>query len=368
MIIFHEGLPRSGKSYEACVRRIIEALKAGRKVFAYIEGLNHEKFAQVTGLTLERVKELLFQIEEKQVKDIYKHVDNDSLVIIDELQDFWPASSKKLDENITKFITQHGHRGLDIVCMGQDHRDCHSLWKRRIDQLYTFVKQDAIGRPNKYAWTSYKQRNGKFEKLNSGTEEYNPKYFGLYLSHTKETTNKETYNDDRANIFKSRIFRLYLPFLAVGVIVAIWYLVGFFSGERQIVKTKPKSVTAPLSVESSTKPVQSPQVKAQKEEMPKALGYEQYIESVMSDYKPRLAALLRGKRGGKEKVLARIEFLDDTHHVKERLDLEQVKALGWRVTLKSYGLLLSKKNTNVVVTAWPIDVYGRVSNHTADKL
>jgi zona occludens toxin len=236
MIIFHEGLPRSGKSYEACVRRIIPALKAGRKVFAYIEGLNHEKFAEVTGLSVERVRELLYQINSDQVPKIYDHVENDALVIIDELQDFWPSSTKPLSKDITSFITQHGHRGLDIICMGQDHRDCHSLWKRRIDQLYIFVKQDAIGRPNKYAWQSFKQRNGKFEKLNNGTEEYQSKYFGLYLSHTKDTTNKETYNDDRANIFKTKVFRLYLPALAVAVAVAVWFLVSFFQGKQKIVK------------------------------------------------------------------------------------------------------------------------------------
>ena len=50
MIIFHEGLPRSGKSYEAMVKHVLEALKQGRKVFAYVEGLNHEKIAEVIGL------------------------------------------------------------------------------------------------------------------------------------------------------------------------------------------------------------------------------------------------------------------------------------------------------------------------------
>jgi zona occludens toxin len=352
------------------VRRVIPALKAGRKVYAYIEGLNHEKFAEVTGLPVERIKELLFQIEADQVKDIYNRVENDSLVIIDELQDYWPSSRNRLDEDITRFITQHGHRGLDIICMGQDHRDCHSLWKRRIDQLYTFTKQDAIGRPSKYAWQSFKQRNGKFEKLNSGTEEYESKYFGLYLSHTKDTTNKETYNDDRANIFKTKAFRLYLPAVAVGVIFAVWYLVGIFTGDRAVVKVQQADKTrlvsaAPVAAAPIGEPKPAP---PKKEELPKTLNHEQYIEQVMSNYKPRLAGLLRGRSRGVEKIIAHIEFLDETHHVKERLDLTQVKSLGWSVTVKPYGLLLTKGKTDVVVTAWPIDVYGKVSNHTANQL
>jgi len=94
MIIVHEGLPGSGKSYEAAVNQIIPALLKGRKVFAYIEGLNHQKFAEVTSLSLERVNELLVPLTKEQVPTIYAHVQNDSLVIIDELQDFFPISQK----------------------------------------------------------------------------------------------------------------------------------------------------------------------------------------------------------------------------------------------------------------------------------
>ncbi|MGL6388160.1 zonular occludens toxin domain-containing protein [Aeromonas hydrophila] len=37
MLIFHEGLPGSGKSYEALVSHIIPRLKDGRTVDAYID-------------------------------------------------------------------------------------------------------------------------------------------------------------------------------------------------------------------------------------------------------------------------------------------------------------------------------------------
>lgn len=53
MLIFHEGLPGSGKSYEALVSHIIPRLKDGRTVDAYIEGLNFEKIAELAEITLE---------------------------------------------------------------------------------------------------------------------------------------------------------------------------------------------------------------------------------------------------------------------------------------------------------------------------
>jgi zona occludens toxin len=368
MIIFHEGLPRSGKSYEAAVSRIIPALKQGRKVFAYIEGLNHEKFAEITGLPVERVRELLIQIEESQVKTIYDHIENDALVIIDELQDFWPSDRKKLDEKMTKFITQHGHRGLDIVVMGQDHRDCHSLWKRRIDQMYVFLKQDAIGRPTHYNWTSFKRRADKFEKLNSGTEMYDPKYFGLYLSHTKDTTNKATYNDDRANIFKSKLFKVYVPAFAIASVFAVWYLVGFFRGEHKMVKTQEvKMVTSKPSSPPSPAPIAT--AKAAPDSVPKAVNptdydHKTYVDNIITQYRPRLAALVYSPK----KIIGRVDFLDDTFHVKETFKLDQLASLGWQYSKMPYGLLLIKGQKNVVVTAWPLEVVTRVANQVSNQL
>ncbi|MDP3334711.1 MAG: zonular occludens toxin domain-containing protein [Methylococcaceae bacterium] len=177
MIIFHEGLPGSGKSYEAAINQIIPALMKGRSVYAYIEGLNRPKFAEITGIPLELVTKLLNPLTKEQVSDVQAHVANDSLVILDELQDFFPAGKTHLSPGITEFVTQHRHRGIDIVCMGQDHRDCHMLWKRRIDTLIKFLKRDAIGFPNSYTWSTFKQTNGTFTKLRSGSGNYDPKYF-----------------------------------------------------------------------------------------------------------------------------------------------------------------------------------------------
>ena len=42
MIIIHEGVPGSGKSYDA-VRKIIDALKKGRVVYTNIDGLDKDQ-------------------------------------------------------------------------------------------------------------------------------------------------------------------------------------------------------------------------------------------------------------------------------------------------------------------------------------
>ena len=47
-------------------------------------------------------------------KNIHAYAKNDGLVILDEVQDFFPPNCK-LDADQTEFITQHGQRGIDIV-------------------------------------------------------------------------------------------------------------------------------------------------------------------------------------------------------------------------------------------------------------
>jgi len=173
-IFFHEGQPRSGKSYEAAAHVILPALKKGRAVKAYIEGLNHEKFAELAEIPVERCRELLYEIPEQDVLNIphlvYSEGWKDCWVIIDELQDFFPSGNKKLDKTTTTFITRHGHEGIDILAMGQSLSDCHNLFKNRIQQKTQFTKQDAVGKPNSYMWTAYRAKlnaNGKpvFNKI-----------------------------------------------------------------------------------------------------------------------------------------------------------------------------------------------------------
>lgn len=353
MIVFHEGLPRSGKSYEAAVKQIIPALLKGRAVYAYIDGLNHEKFAEVTELPLDRVKELLHQLHKDQVKDVQNHVQNDSLVLLDELQDFFPVGKAALSPGITEFVTQHGHRGIDIICMGQDHRDCHALWKRRIDTLITFVKRDAIGRPTEYTWTTHKQQNGKFQKLRSGKGEYDPKYFGLYKSHLEGVTAIDSHQDERINIFKSSAFTFWIPLFIALLGVSGWYLWGFFHGDG--IKGKaPTSTTAQQTGNAQpAKTDKPPENNVDKQNKPKAREYANYVERYFEDYRPRLAGKIVSSDGGR--MLAKIDFYTNDKRIYESFNVKQLLEFGFTVKSTVYGVLLEKNGKQYPVTSWPLD-------------
>lgn len=367
MIIFYEGLPRSGKSYEVTTKHILEALKNGRKVYAYIEGINHQKFSDVLNMPLAVVKVLLHQIESEQVQDIYSHVEDNSLVVIDELQDYFPSDREKLSSEMTEFITQHGHRGLDIICMGQDMRDCHSLWKRRVENKVAVLKKSGVGMENHYKWTMYKQTSpDKFEKITSGGGKYEEKYFGLYKSHTNNAINSLNYQDKRSVVWNTGLFKWGLP-VALGVAVfSVQYLTKFFSTDSPMLHQAKAMESEKKNTKIITREVEPAKKEIQIKQAPVIQHPEEvlpidYVDGYATKYRPRASGIIKSIKDGR--LIGYIDFYDSSFHLKERLDFEQIQSLGWEVKEKEYGVDISKESVVHVVTSWPMDSFGRVSNH-----
>src|SRR6185369_4769066 len=133
-VFFHEGLPGSGKSYEAMVEQIARALRAGREVVAYIEGLDHARIAQACELPVEQVEALLFPLTREDMKPRFvrrddgkeiqvdglwiEKVRDNALHVLDEAQNWWPNRLRATPE-LTELVTEHRHRGMDFLLMGQ---------------------------------------------------------------------------------------------------------------------------------------------------------------------------------------------------------------------------------------------------------
>ena len=119
MLIFYEGRPGSGKSLCAIKEYVVPMLAKHRKVFAYVEGLNHKQIAELAGIDLEKCIELLQVLTREQVPHFYKFIENDAFVVIDEVQNFFPKGRKPLDQETANFFAEYRHLGLDILLMGQ---------------------------------------------------------------------------------------------------------------------------------------------------------------------------------------------------------------------------------------------------------
>lgn len=352
MLIFHEGLPGSGKSYEALVSHIIPRLKDGRTVDAYIEGLNYEKIAELCEITLEECQERLKQITREQVLTINQHVRDKSVVIIDEAQNFWPTGKQRLPDPIIQFVTEHRHRGLDVVLMGQNLNDVHSLWRNRIDKKFVFSKLDAVGLSKRYSWASYKgtlradgQRSRiEFEKLTGGVKLYDPKYFGSYASTTSEDNEMGVYKDDRTNILKSAKFKYGMPLALILVAVCLYLSLDTLynmsdkvgaddalkESAQQHVATSPSSPGQPAS-----KPAPPPRPKVD----------DLFTQSI-DGFKPVLTSqtVVNG-------VLldAWIEVWDDKDNSIGMWRSSDLTQLGWTVAMKTYGLVITKGKVTMLI-------------------
>lgn len=371
MFIFHEGLPRSGKSFEAVVERIVPALLSGRKVYARLNGINHEKIAEASGLPVERVKELLFEIPEIDVLRWADIVENDSLVILDEMQNFWPhGTARSIDQSQIKAIAEHGHRGLDIVGMGQLLKGAggvHANWVNRCDQKIVFEKQNGLGRDDKYRWTAYKGMHDgkgiKFVQTSTGVKKYDPKYFGTYATRVSDSANASTYQDARTNIWNNSAFRKWIPLFVIVVCVAVWYVYGVFKGgglANSINKTH-GTATPTLSVSSFAPVASSVAASSAPVAPPVEKKYEKdFIQDLSERYRLRVSAIVQ--MGGR--TAAVFEWFDDGLRAVERLSLAQVERLGYKVVVSPGldGATIEKGKVMYVATQFPLEGWARVSD------
>lgn len=341
MLIFHEGLPGSGKSYEALVKHIVPNIRKGRHVYARINGLNHEKIAQLSEVTVERCQELLIHIPEESVFDIQNHVKNDSLVVIDELQNFFPSGRQKLDEGITKFVTEHRHRGIDIVAMGQSIADCHNLWKRRTQRKIQFLKLDMVGMDKRYKWTAFQgvptpRGDIKFEKIKSKTEKYDETYFGSYASHQADTENTDNYEDDRLNLLKTNAIRLGIPAFLCVLVFAIFTLKSYFTPkEVQAVETKPvKALPQP-----ATKPMPK---KLPPPPEPKPMDF---VQENNIKWESKITYLDLRRSYVWDMIVV---WYDKSNKVHDRIYSSDLKDMGYKVENVGYGVQISKGDYQAV--------------------
>lgn len=392
MIFFHEGMPRSGKSYAAFADHVIPRLKAGRKVYIRVDGLDDQKYrdrvAEVVGIAREDLDQRLVYLSEEQMAGLASlGIDNDSLVVIDEAQNYWPATKPPLSPELTKWIAEHGHHGIDVLLMGQLLKDVHRTWVNRTNRKIQFVKKDMLGKPDNYKWRMFTgspdaRGNVKFMEVQQGDGAYDPLYFGCYKSHSDGTENKGTYTDDRANIWRSPMFRKWLPLLGVSVLAAIAYLVYLFNGglaNAQVVK--PVKVT---EIRSSNQPgakdqvfvngrevVQGDQVQPAPVAIKTREGDQLELPDIVGDLSTsnRIRLAFISRSATRTRVI--IEWRDSSFRVVDQMDSDDLETIGWHVatTNNNRMVILASPDKRLVATAWPIEERkGEVPDEEKDKI
>ena len=382
MIVFHEGLPGSGKSYEACVMHILPALKAGRDVITNINGINHQKFSELTGIPVAVLKKMLVCISHSDCSDEQQRLElvkndflintkKDSMVVIDEIQDMFPTKRQPVTPEWSKWIASHRHEGLDIVLMGQDRRDVHPIWRRRIQRLITFNKLQAVGADSSYRWVCLEATSPeKFKEVSSGIRGYDKQYFGLYASHTQGTSNKSVYKDDRANILKNKKLQ---------IAAVAFFALGYWGITNTMAFFQPKETEAPKLAEVHLPPTQPTLVQPTATHQPVTQHAEAHPKAPEPPEKPsldifdqearkgrlRLAALMHNK----DKLYFRIEIMDSYSRLMATYDYKALRDLGWTIENRDSGIHLTKQDQIYVARPWQLEnSYAKVDRRTSERL
>ncbi len=219
MINALEGIPGSGKSYEAVVYHVLVALEKGRKVitnlpldverFAAINPdfrdlLDIRKFAQPMRGTWDANAanrgELAFvmgDVTPVQDVEIFGHVWDfwdewkgeggiGPLYVIDECHVCFPKadrSGRGTPKDVIQWFKIHRHYGADVLLMTQSFRDIEPSICNLIATLIKVRKADILGKKGSYI----RKVHGGYRGGLVSTEErkYKPQYFDLYKSHTQ---------------------------------------------------------------------------------------------------------------------------------------------------------------------------------------
>lgn len=363
MLVFNEGVPGAGKSYDALKEHILPALAKRRKVFARLNGLDHAAIAAHLQMSVDDVRELLVCVEEDKVLELPKVAENDALIVIDEAHKYYVASREPMAVEQENFFAEHRHDGQDIVLMSQWYRRLHSAVRARVERKAVFQKLTAVGAKNSYRVTYYQSTHpDRFEQTGAETKKYDPAMFPLYHGVRPSTTNTEVYTAGGrtvwAQIIKHAIWMV--PLTILGVIM----FVRFFSSSSPMlrdaaVRAEQRQVAGPqvsavppvaAPVQQVTKQVVAGRKAVDTKGMPDEVAY---VFDTSGSAKPRLAAVGTVDGGPGWGV---IEWQGDQGGVVERLTFAQLRDMGMTVEVHQYGVKLKYRDHAMVVTAWPVPV------------
>lgn len=364
-IVFHEGLPGSGKSYESVVFHMLPELRNGRTIITNISGINFDKFSSLTNIPIAIVRKLIICIDYDSV-DAATHRDHllavlnvtpDALVLIDEVQNFFPSRGVKFSEPWVKYFSEHRHLGHTIILMGQSFADTWVLIRRRTQRKLILKKLSALGADNSYSWNMFEATaEQKFEKTTSGVRKYDSAFFGLYSSHNSDTEFTGEYVDKRARVFSGSVFKFYIPLFLVLSVFAFNQLSGFFSpGVSDPVSTIESQVSSQVS--DSVSIVES---QVSSSDLNLDLIQDNFVGK--SDPDPFYEAVTRGRLRVSAYIvsksrppLAILEIESSSGHIIDSFSLDEVFDLGWTYLLRDSGLQLEKDDVVLIARWWPRD-------------
>lgn len=248
-----EGIPGSGKSYEAVAYHVLPALQAGRKVITNlplnIDALaaidpsyrdlvevrsrptpqlgdwNAANIAEQEAFQLWTDKEPISQSENVftfgTVWDYYSEwrgsKNQGPLYVIDECHVALPKLGTP--ESVVQWFKLHRHYNADVLLMTQSFRDINQPIAQLIATLIKCRKADILGRKDSYIRKVHAGYRGAV--IQTDEREYKSQYFGLYRSNTQSSGSAESgVTDVNPMIVKFNRFKKF--WLLLSVLLVVW--------------------------------------------------------------------------------------------------------------------------------------------------
>ncbi|MCX7504281.1 zonular occludens toxin domain-containing protein [Delftia tsuruhatensis] len=303
MINALEGIPGSGKSYEAVAYHVLPALRAGRKVitnlplivdaFAAIDPswrdlieirtrpaprigdwnaaniTEHEAFRLWTDREPEPQPENIFTFG--SVWDYYStwrgDKDQGPLYVIDECHVALPKLGTP--DAVVQWFKLHRHYNAEVLLMTQSFRDINQPIAQLVATMIKCRKADILGNADEYIRKVHAGYRGAV--IQTDRRKYESKYFGLYKSNTQSSGSAESKAQDVSPmIVKFKRFTwLFWGFAIAYMVYAFWPEDGKnVWGHKTAPAAKKSATSVPVQVQHAPAAQHAHQGPAQAQQQP----------------------------------------------------------------------------------------------------
>jgi len=186
MITFITGTPGTGKTLNAVKRYIIPALKAGRLVYTNVP------------LSIVHLSIFLKEFDEFTISNLikpyekytYKEAKANSLLVIDEAQNFYNNRDFKEKDNkdFIEFLTGHRHYGIDVLILTQHYEQVDLGIRRNCETCIVLKSLRNVGFASQIKAEFYGNALDLNRKpIASQRWSVDSSYYSLYKSYASET-------------------------------------------------------------------------------------------------------------------------------------------------------------------------------------
>ncbi|WP_321531746.1 zonular occludens toxin domain-containing protein [uncultured Desulfuromonas sp.] len=203
MIIIHEGVPGSGKTYDA-IRKIIDALRAGRNVYTNIDGVDlpdcREYISGFLDVSRDLLQTRLVHLTDDQVRCFWEHVPEGSLIVVDEAQLYFNSRDFQKDENrkFGDWASTHRHHGYDLILVTQRAARIDTSVRSLAEFRYRYRKLNVFGGLMKKTYLVYTFCGEDTKHMRLERRTYDSKIFPSYNSYVGDATEKKVQKNPNA--------------------------------------------------------------------------------------------------------------------------------------------------------------------------